>query len=42
MCSSDLSGFLVLTPPTDIVRLDLTPEEALKLIVSGGIATPRR
>lgn len=36
------SGFLVLTPPADIVRLDLTPEEALKLVVSGGIATPRR
>lgn len=34
------SGFLVLVPPDDIVRLDLTTEEALKLIVSGGIATP--
>jgi uncharacterized membrane protein len=34
------SGFLVLVPPADVVRLDLTPEEALKLIVSGGIAVP--
>lgn len=34
------SGFLVLVPPADIYRLDLTTEEALKLIVSGGIATP--
>lgn len=34
------TGFLVLVPPDDVVRLDLTPEEALKLLVSGGIATP--
>lgn len=34
------SGFLVLVPPDDVVRLDLTTEEALKLIVSGGIAVP--
>jgi uncharacterized membrane protein len=34
------SGFLVLVPPGDVYRLDLTTEEALKLIVSGGIATP--
>jgi uncharacterized membrane protein len=32
------AGFLVLIPPKDIVECDLTPEEALKLIVSGGIA----
>lgn len=34
------SGFLVLVPPEDIYRVDLTTEEALKLIVSAGIATP--
>ncbi|MBM3536654.1 MAG: DUF502 domain-containing protein [Alphaproteobacteria bacterium] len=34
------SGFLVLVPTEDIYRVDLTPEEALKLIVSAGIATP--
>ncbi len=34
------TGFLVLVPPADIVPLDLTTEEALKLLVSGGIATP--
>jgi uncharacterized membrane protein len=32
------AGFLVLIPPKEIVECDLTPEEALKLIVSGGIA----
>ncbi len=34
------TGFLVLVPDEDVHRLDLTTEEALKLIVSGGIATP--
>ena len=34
------TGFLVLVPDEDIIRLDLTTEEALKLLVSGGIATP--
>ncbi len=34
------SGFLVLVPADDIYRVDLTPEEALKLVVSAGIATP--
>jgi uncharacterized membrane protein len=32
------AGFLVLVPPNEIVQVDLTPEEALKLVVSGGIA----
>jgi uncharacterized membrane protein len=32
------AGFLVLVPPKEIMHVDLTPEEALKLIVSGGIA----
>jgi uncharacterized membrane protein len=34
------SGFLVLVPVADTYRVDLTTEEALKLVVSGGIATP--
>jgi len=34
------SGFLVLVPPKDVIEIDLTTEEALKLIVSGGIAVP--
>lgn len=34
------SGFLVLVPPEDIYRVDLTTEDALKLIVSAGIAVP--
>jgi uncharacterized membrane protein len=34
------TGFLVLVPPKDVVALDITTEEALKLLVSGGIATP--
>lgn len=34
------TGFLVLVPPKDVIPLDLTTEEALKLLVSGGIATP--
>jgi uncharacterized membrane protein len=32
------AGFLVLVPLHEIVEVDLTPEEGLKLIVSGGIA----
>lgn len=34
------SGFLVLVPAEDIYRVDLSTEDALKLIVSAGIATP--
>ncbi len=34
------AGFLVLVPIEDVRPMDLTTEEALKLIVSGGIATP--
>lgn len=32
------AGFLVLVPQHEIVEVDLTPEEGLKLVVSGGIA----
>ena len=34
------TGFLTLVPENAIHRLELTTEEALKLIISGGIATP--
>jgi uncharacterized membrane protein len=34
------AGFLVLVPKDEAIELELTAEEAIKLIVSGGIATP--
>jgi uncharacterized membrane protein len=34
------AGFLVMAPAAELIDMDLTPEEALKLVVSGGIATP--
>ncbi len=36
------SGFLLFVPKSDIVDLDLTIEEALKLIISGGAIVPGR
>ncbi|MGQ0663570.1 MAG: DUF502 domain-containing protein [Pseudomonadota bacterium] len=36
------SGFLVLVPARELVELDLSVEEAVKLVVSGGLATPAR
>lgn len=36
------AGFLVMVPPEDLIELDITAEEALKLMVSGGIAIPER
>jgi uncharacterized membrane protein len=36
------AGFLALLPPSEIIEVDLTVEEALKLMVSGGIAIPSR
>lgn len=36
------SGFLVLAPPGELIELDITAEEALKLVISGGIAIPAR
>ncbi len=35
-----VSGFLVLVPVADVTEIDLTVEEALRLVVSGGIAVP--
>ena len=37
---SPLTGFLVLVPKKDIKILDISVEEGVKLIVSGGIAKP--
>jgi len=34
------SGFLLFVPRKDIIVLDMTVEEAIKLVVSGGIVTP--
>ena len=34
------SGFLLFIPRTDTVRLDMTVEEAIKMVISGGIVTP--
>lgn len=36
------SGFLLFVPKSEIVELDLTIEEALKLIISGGAIVPSR
>jgi uncharacterized membrane protein len=34
------SGFLLFVPAADIVELDMTVEDGLKLVVSGGAVTP--
>ena len=34
------SGFLVMLPAGEVIVLDLTPEDALKIILSGGIISP--
>ena len=36
------SGMLILVPKKDIVVLDLTIEQGLKLVLSGGIVTPEK
>jgi len=36
------SGFLLFVPKNDIIELDLTIEEALKLVISGGAVVPNR
>jgi uncharacterized membrane protein len=35
------SGYLVFVPRNDMKRLDMTVEDCLKMIISGGIVTPR-
>lgn len=34
------SGFLIMIPVSELILLDLAPEEALKIILSGGIISP--
>jgi len=34
------SGFLLFVPKKDLVHLDMTVEEAIKMVISGGIVTP--
>ncbi len=36
------SGFLVVVPQRDLVTLDVTVEEGVKLLISGGLLVPRR
>lgn len=39
---SPLTGFLALVPKNDVKNLDISVEEGIKLIVSGGIVKPSR
>ena len=41
-CASPVAGFTVIMPKEDVVFLDLTVEEALPLIISGGVVVPER
>ena len=34
------SGFLLFVPRRDVVPLDMSVEEAIKMVISGGIVTP--
>lgn len=34
------SGFLLFVPKEDIIRLDMSVEEAIKMVISGGLVTP--
>jgi uncharacterized membrane protein len=36
------SGFFIMAPPADVVEIDISIEEAMKWIVSGGIITPEK
>src|SRR5579871_1858593 len=36
------SGYLIFMPRADAIRLEMTVEDALKMIVSGGLVTPSR
>jgi len=35
------SGFLLFVPRKDLIQLDMTVEEGIKLVISGGIVTPK-
>ncbi|MBE9546948.1 MAG: DUF502 domain-containing protein [Proteobacteria bacterium] len=34
------SGFYIMVPEDDVIRMDMTVEEAFKLVISGGIVAP--
>jgi len=34
------SGYLLFVPRSDVVKLSMTIEEGIKMVVSGGIVTP--
>jgi uncharacterized membrane protein len=36
------SGFLLFVPKKDLIHLDMTIEEGIKLVISGGIVAPPR
>lgn len=36
------SGMFVMIPKDDMIMLDITVEEAIKLVVSGGIMRPQK
>ena len=44
MCSSDLpnptSGFLLFVPKADVIPLDMSVEDAAKLVISAGLVYP--
>jgi len=35
-----VSGMVVMVPPEDVIRLDMTVEDGIKFLVSGGVASP--
>ncbi|HEX9751288.1 MAG TPA: DUF502 domain-containing protein [candidate division Zixibacteria bacterium] len=37
-----VTGFVVMLPPEELIYLSLTPEQAIKYLVSGGLAVPVR
>jgi uncharacterized membrane protein len=34
------SGFLLFVPKSDLIHLDMSIEEGIKMVISGGIVTP--
>ena len=36
------SGFLIFVPKKDIIEMDMSVEEAIKFIVSGGLVEPKK
>ena len=35
------SGFLIFVPKKDVIEMDMSVEEAIKFIVSGGLVEPK-